>query len=42
MKLSMKIRLNHFCSSCFVRDGVEITGAKIIADKFDEYFTEIG
>ena len=23
-------------------DGVEITGATIIADKFNEYFTEIG
>ena len=26
----------------FVHDGVEITGAKTIADKFNEYFTEIG
>ena len=29
-------------SSCFVQEGVEITGSKIIADKFNEYFTEIG
>ena len=28
--------------SCFVHDGAEITGAKTIADKFNEYFTEIG
>ena len=28
--------------SCFVQEGVEITGSKIIADKFNEYFTEIG
>ena len=28
--------------SCFVHDGVEITGAQTIADKFNEYFTEIG
>ena len=28
--------------SCFVYEGVEITGSKIIADKFNEYFTEIG
>ena len=28
--------------SCFVHKGVEITGPKNIADKFNEYFTEIG
>ena len=28
--------------SCFVQEGVEITGSKIINDKFNEYFTEIG
>ena len=28
--------------SCFVQEGVKITGSKIIADKFNEYFTEIG
>ena len=28
--------------SCFVYEGVEITGTKNIADKFNEYFTEIG
>ena len=28
--------------SCFVQEDVEITGSKIIADKFNEYFTEIG
>ena len=28
--------------SCFVHDGAEITGAKTVADKFNEYFTEIG
>ena len=28
-------------SSCFVHDGVEITGAKTIDDKLNEYFTEI-
>ena len=28
--------------SCFVQEGAEITGTKIITDKFDEYFTEIG
>ena len=27
--------------SCFVHEGVEITGTKDIADKFNEYFTEI-
>ena len=27
--------------SCFVHEGVEITGTKIIADKFNECFTEI-
>ena len=27
---------------CFAQEGVEITGFKIIADKFNEYFTEIG
>ena len=26
----------------FLHDGVEITGSKNIADKFNEYFTEIG
>ena len=34
------IERNHF-PSCFVQEGVEITGFKIIADKFNEYFTEI-
>ena len=29
-------------SSCFIHEGFEITGTKNIADKFDEYFTEIG
>ena len=28
--------------SCFVHDGAEKTGAKTIADKFNEYFTQIG
>ena len=28
--------------SCFVHEGVEITDTKNIADKFNEYFTEIG
>ena len=28
--------------SCFVHKGIEITGTKNIADKFNEYFTEIG
>ena len=28
--------------SCFFHDGVEITGAKTIADKYNEYFTKIG
>ena len=28
--------------SCFVQEGVEITGSKIIVDEFNEYFTEIG
>ena len=28
--------------SCFVHEGIEITGTKNIADKFNEYFTEIG
>ena len=28
--------------SCFVHEGVEITGTKNTADKFNEYFTEIG
>ena len=27
--------------SCFVQEGVEIACSKIIADKFNEYFTEI-
>ena len=29
-------------SSSFVHEGVEITGTKNIADKFSDYFTEIG
>ena len=28
--------------SCFVHDGVDVKCAKTIADKFNEYFTEIG
>ena len=30
------------CPSSFVHEVVEITGTKYIADKFNEYFSEIG
>ena len=41
-KLSTKKTFKSDFPSCFVQEGVEITGSKIIDDKFNEYFTKIG
>ena len=38
----MECRFKSDFPSCFVHEGVEITDTKNIADKFNEYFTEIG
>ena len=37
-----KKNFKSYFALCFVTEGIEITGTKNIADKFNQYFTEIG